>query len=130
MSEKGILVELTTLLLPGLNDDENGLLGMVQFIANDIGKHTPWHISRFHPTYKMTDRPPTPVSSLEKAYKIGKEAGLRYVYTGNVPGLPSENTWCHHCNALLIERYGYQTQNFLKDQGACPECRTPAHGIF
>ncbi len=130
MNEMGILVELTTLLIPGLNDDESELLGMAQFIANDIGKQTPWHISRFHPTYKMTDRPPTPVSTLEKAYKIGKEAGLRYVYTGNVAGLSSENTYCHHCDTLLIERYGYQTLNFLNEQGTCPECSTRVHGIF
>ncbi len=130
MSKMGILVELTTLLIPGLNDDENDLQGMAQFIADDIGKRTPWHISRFHPTYKMTDRAPTPVASLENAYRIGKETGLRYVYTGNVAGLSSENTHCHHCDSLLIERYGYQTLSFLNEQGACPECSTPVHGIF
>ncbi len=126
----GLLVELTTLLIPGLNDDDNDLQGLAQFIADDIGKQTPWHISRFHPTYQMLDRPPTPVSSLEKAYKIGKDAGLRYVYTGNVAGLSSENTWCHHCNTLLIERYGYQTLNFLNEQNSCPKCGTHIHGLF
>jgi pyruvate formate lyase activating enzyme len=130
MKKMGILIELTTLLIPGLNDKEGDLVDMSRFIANDIGTQTPWHISRFHPTYKMMDLPPTPVSILQKAYNIGKTAGLQYVYTGNIPGLASENTYCHKCNALLIERYGYQIKNFLKNKSACPDCGTHAYGIY
>ncbi len=130
MLDLGILVELTTLLIPGLNDDKKELTAMAEYIAKDLGKETPWHISRFHPCYRLTDRPSTPVSSLMKAFEAGKSAGLRYVYTGNVPGLVSENTFCHSCNALLVKRHGYQIENRLLLGGACPECKTIAHGIY
>ena len=130
MLDLGILVELTTLLIPGLNDDKKELTAMAGYIAQDLGKETPWHISRFHPCYRMTDRPSTPVSSLMTAFEAGKNAGLYYVYTGNVPGLPSENTFCRSCKALLVKRHGYQIENRLLLGGACPECKTIAHGIY
>ncbi len=130
MKDMGILVEITTLLIPGLNDDKNDLAAMADYIANDLGKETPWHISRFHPCYKMMDRPATPVRSLEKAYEAGKAAGLWYVYIGNVPGQSSENTYCHSCNKLLVKRSGYQIENYLIEKGKCPECNTPAYGIY
>lgn len=130
MKTMGILVELTTLLIPGLNDDEEELNAMARYIANDLGKETPWHISRFHPCYRMTDRPATPISALEKAYAAGKAAGLRYVYIGNVPGQSSENTYCHSCNELLVRRHGYQIKSFFKEQGRCPGCGTMAHGVY
>ncbi len=130
MLDMGILVELTTLLIPGLNDDKKELTAMAEYIARDLGKETPWHISRFHPCYRMTDRPATPVSSLMTAFEAGKNAGLYYVYTGNVPGLLSENTFCRSCKALLVKRHGYQIENRLLPGGACPECQTIAHGIY
>ena len=130
MLDLGILVELTTLLIPGLNDDKKELIAMAEYIAQDLGEKTPWHISRFHPCYRMTDRPSTPVSSLMSAFEAGKAAGLRYVYTGNAPGLVSENTFCHSCKALLIKRHGYQIESRLLSGGACPECKTIAHGIY
>ena len=130
MLDQGILVELTTLLIPGLNDDKKELMAMAEYIAKDLGKETPWHISRFHPCYRMTDRPSTPVSSLMTAFEAGKNAGLYYVYTGNVPGLLSENTFCRSCKALLVKRHGYQIENRLLLGGACPECHTIAHGIY
>ena len=130
MKNLGILVEITTLLIPGLNDAEDDIQAMADYIANDLGCETPWHISRFHPCYNMMDRPATPVLTLEKAYKAGKAAGLRYVYIGNVAGQSSENTYCHSCNALLVRRAGYQIKNFLLKQGKCPECNTIAYGIY
>lgn len=130
MKDMGILVEITTLLIPGLNDDENEIGAMAEYIANELGAETPWHISRFHPCYNMTDRSATPVSALGKAYAAGKAAGLRYVYLGNVSGQSSENTYCHSCNALLIRRAGYQIENYLLKQGKCPECDTIAYGIY
>lgn len=130
MKDMGILVEITTLLIPGLNDDKNEINAMAEFIANDVGEETPWHISRFHPCYNMTDRPATSVSSLETAYEAGKKAGLRYVYIGNVPGQSSENTHCHSCKELLVKRYAYTIKNFLKKDGKCPKCGALAHGIY
>lgn len=130
MKDMGILVEITTLLIPGLNDDEKDLNIMADFLANDVGPETPWHISRFHPCYRMTDRPSTPVSSLENAYEAGIAAGLRYVYIGNVPGNSSENTYCHSCKELLVKRNAYQVKNYLQENGKCPQCNTMVHGIY
>ena len=130
MKELGILVEITTLLIPGLNDDKDDINAMADYIANDLGQETPWHISRFHPCYNMMDRPPTPVLALEKAYEAGKAAGLRYVYIGNVSGQSSENTYCHSCNELLVKRAAWQIESFLKEQGKCPRCDTIAYGIY
>jgi pyruvate formate lyase activating enzyme len=123
------LVEVTTLIIPGLNDDPEELRRLAGFIADDLGPETPWHISRFHPTYKLTDRPPTPVETLITASEIGKQAGLQYVYMGNVPGRGGESTYCHQCGALLIERLGFTVvRNIIQDNG-CPECRTPVYGV-
>ncbi len=130
MKDAGVLVELTTLLIPELNDSKKEITAMAGYIANTLGNKTPWHISRFHPCHEMTDRPPTPVSSLENAYEIGKAAGLFYVYIGNVPGTDLENTHCHSCNELLIKRFGYQTQVFMKDNEKCPKCGTHCFGLF
>ncbi len=130
MKARDILLEITTLLIPGLNDDMKGITAMSEFIAKTLGRDTPWHISRFHPSYKMMDRPPTPVSSLEKVYDAGKTAGLKYVYIGNVAGRSSENTYCHSCHTLLVERTGYQVKSYLKKGGKCPECNSTAWGIY
>ncbi|MFH2057566.1 MAG: AmmeMemoRadiSam system radical SAM enzyme [Pseudomonadota bacterium] len=134
MKEMGILVEITTLLIPGLNDDSDHINAMACFIANDLGPETPWHISRFHPSYQMTNRPVTSVASLEKAYDAGKAAGLRYVYIGNLAGHASENTHCHVCNKLLVQRHGYQIKNNLTHAmsgvGRCPDCDTMVHGLY
>lgn len=130
MKDRGILLEVTTLIIPGLNDDPEELTRLAGFIADDLGPETPWHISRFHPTYLLTDRPPTPVGTLQRARDIGVQAGLRYVYMGNVPGEAGENTLCHHCGAMLIERLGFAVRrnNVLRD-GGCPDCGTPVHGV-
>ncbi len=130
MKAMGILVEITTLLIPGLNDDPDDIEAMAKFIANEVGRETPWHISRFHPCYKMTDRPSTPVSNLEKAYETGKSAGLKYVYIGNVPGKSWENTFCHSCGELLIERYAYNIKNHMKEKSKCPVCDTILYGVY
>ncbi|WP_457552905.1 AmmeMemoRadiSam system radical SAM enzyme [Desulfobacula sp.] len=130
MKDMGILVEITTLLIPGLNDDETEICAMAEFIATDLGRETPWHISRFHPSYHMMDRPVTPVLSLEKAYEAGKSAGLSYVYIGNVPGQLLENTYCPSCNELLVKRYAYQVENYVKDNGKCPQCDALVYGIY
>ena len=129
MKSLNILVEVTTLLIPGLNDDPGELQALAQFIAADLGVETPWHISRFRPTYKLRDRPVTPLESLKTAREIGLAAGLKYVYTGNVPGENGENTFCSGCGRLLIERWGFQVRANHLVTGHCPHCSTALHGI-
>lgn len=128
MKRLGIWVEVTTLLIPGANDDPGELRELAGFIANDLGVETPWHISRFHPTYKLTDRPSTSWESLEAAGQIGRAAGLRYVYIGNVPGR-GETTYCHQCGAALVERFGFQVMTNHIRHGQCAKCRTAAAGL-
>ncbi|MBF0201280.1 MAG: AmmeMemoRadiSam system radical SAM enzyme, partial [Desulfamplus sp.] len=130
MKSLGILVEVTTLIIPGLNDSPRDLGEMARFIVKELGEETPWHLSRFHPCYQMTDRNATPISTLQDASAMGRDAGLRYVYTGNVPGLNSENTFCHHCGKLLIQRHSYTIKNHMTPEGACPQCGTELYGIF
>ncbi len=129
MKALGILVEVTTLLIPGLNDDPDELKQLAAFIAEDLGVETPWHISRFHPTYKMTDRSITPVNAILQARKTGLEAGLRYVYSGNIHGESGEDTVCYHCGNILIKRHGYHILDNRITDGYCPFCRTPIDGI-
>jgi len=106
MKQLGVWVELTTLIIPTINDSEDDLRRLAEFIVS-IGREIPWHVSRFHPTYKMNNLPPTPVRSVIKARQIGLEIGLRYVYTGNIQGDDGENTYCYNCGKSLIERRGY-----------------------
>ena len=129
MKEKGIWVEITTLLIPTLNDSEEELQDVAKFIAG-LGVETPWHISRFHPQFKMQNLPVTPLSSLHRAVKIGKQAGLKYVYSGNVPGDEGENTYCFNCGNLLIERYGYKINSINLKGNKCPKCGTELEGVF
>ena len=129
MKEVGIWVEITTLLIPTLNDSEEELKDIAGFIAS-LGKETPWHISRFHPQFKRQDLPPTPLSSLHRAVEIGKQAGLKYVYCGNAPGDKGENTYCFNCRHLLIERYGFRIINFNLNGNKCSNCGSVLEGIF
>jgi len=128
MKELGIWLEVTTLLIPGLNDDPAELTEMVRFLSL-LGPETPWHISRFHPAYRLMDRPVTPIRTLENARDIGLKGGLQYVYLGNVPGDAGENTYCRQCRALLIERYGFTIQNRGLERGNCATCGTVMAGV-
>jgi len=117
-----IWLEVTTLIVPNENDSEDELKRLAEFLVTKAGADVPWHISRFHPQYKYLDSIPTPLESLQRAYEIGKAAGLHYVYLGNVPGSRTESTYCYKCDRLLIERLGYGTKkNDIKD-GCCPDC--------
>jgi pyruvate formate lyase activating enzyme len=129
MKELGIWVEVTTLLIPGLNDEEEELGELAAFIVS-LGAETPWHISRFHPQYRMTETPPTPASSIHRAAEIGRSAGLKYVYCGNLPGDAGENTFCAGCGRLLIRRSGFSVERLDVKGSACPGCGTPLDGIF
>ena len=129
MKALGIWMEITTLLVPTLNDSEEELKDIAEFIVS-LGTETPWHISRFHPLFKKRDLPVTPVSSLHKAVKIGKQAGLKYVYSGNVPGDKGENTYCFNCHKLLIERYGFKILKINLSGNQCINCGAVLEGIF
>jgi pyruvate formate lyase activating enzyme len=130
MASMGVFVEVTTLIVPGLNDAPDELNALALFLVNDLGPDTPWHISRFHPTYRLTDRPPTPVKTLRAAREIGLRAGLRHVYTGNVPGDTGENTFCPACGAALIERWGFQVVALRVKDGRCAECGAEIAGVW
>ena len=129
MKTLGVFVEVTTLLIPGLNDDEGELRDLAGFISGGLGPETPWHISRFHPTYRLTDRPSTPVETLIRARQIGLNAGLRYVYTGNVPGENGENTFCPGCGEKIIERWGFSIQSYRLKNGRCALCGAIIDGV-
>lgn len=127
--KQGIWVELTTLIIPGLNDSDAELQGLASFIVANLGIDTPWHVSQFYPTYRLTDLPRTPVTTLRRARDIGLAAGLNYVYEGNVPGEGGENTCCPSCSNVLIKRYGYAIKTDRISNGACPDCGIAIAGI-
>src|SRR5512132_2128262 len=121
--ERGIWLEVLTLVIPGFNDSEEELRRAASTIAS-ISKDIPWHVTAFHPDYKMNDRGATPASKIVRAAEIGAEEGLRFVYAGNVPGRVGEweNTRCPECRATVIERYGFRVLANRLSAGACPKC--------
>ena len=128
MKKLGIWIEVTTLVVPGENDEEEELTQIARFIR-EVDPDIPWHISRFHPDYEYTDARPTPIKTLRKAFEIGKKEGLRYIYIGNVWG-EAEDTMCPHCHKVLIPRQGYYIgENRLKDS-TCPYCGERIAGVF
>lgn len=129
MRSLGIWVEVTTLLIPGLNDSRDELQQIANFIVG-VDPGMPWHISRFYPTYRMTDRPPTSPASVQKARQIGLDMGVHYVYTGNLLGDDGESTFCHQCGERLIHRIGYQVRQNRIHAGCCPECGLKVPGVW
>ena len=129
MKELNIWVEVTTLVIPGLNDDPAELSRLATFIATDLGPETPWHVSRFHPTYRLMDRKATPTETLLRAREIGLAAGLNYVYTGNIPGQGGEDTLCPGCGQTVIARRGFQITAKQVEAGRCRGCGTAIDGI-
>jgi pyruvate formate lyase activating enzyme len=130
LARSGVWVEIVTLLVPGFNDDEGELRRMTAFLA-DVSQDLPWHVTAFHQDYQMTDAPNTTAAMLLRAAQIGREAGLRYVYAGNLPGRVGEleHTHCHGCGERLIARYGYLIQQYrLTRDGVCPSCSTAVPG--
>jgi pyruvate formate lyase activating enzyme len=120
MKKAGIWIEVTTLIVPGLNDSEEEIKDIAEFLAG-VDNGIPWHVSRFHPQYRMEERAATPFGILNRAYEIGREAGLQYVYIGNVPGRGSD-TKCPKCGMLLLQRSGFSVlKNEIRD-GKCPKC--------
>jgi len=129
MKRGGVMVEVTTLIIPGLNDDRALLEALADFLAVELGPDTPWHISRFHPTYRLTDRGATPEKTLVEARRIGLEAGLHHVYIGNVPGSNGESTSCPGCERMVIERVGYQIRGYHLEDGRCTFCGESVAGV-
>jgi len=129
MKTLGVWVEVTTLIIPGLNDGSSELQDIARFI-NSVGLEIPWHVSRFYPAYQMLDRPQTPLETLNLACDIGREEGLQYVYQGNVPTEEGENTYCHNCGRRVIERYGLQRIKNHLEKGKCPDCGTKLAGVL
>ena len=125
----GIWIELTTLVIPRYNDSEDEFKAITRFIKNDLGTETPWHVSAFYPTYKLTDVSRTPAKTLQRAREIGFEEGLRYVYTGNIPGEDGENTYCWSCKKLVVGRYGYTISEYNIKDGACLFCGAIIDGV-
>ncbi|MFQ5901888.1 MAG: AmmeMemoRadiSam system radical SAM enzyme [Thermodesulfobacteriota bacterium] len=129
MKEIGMWVEVTTLIIPTKNDSEEELKDIARFICG-IDPDIPWHISAFYPTYKMTNLPRTPASTIGRAREIGLEEGLRFVYSGNLPGDIGESTYCYNCKKPLIERYGFFIKGYhLREDSCCPNCKTFIEGI-
>ena len=127
MKKLGIWVEVTTLLVPDQNDSDKELKAITEFIAS-VGIEIPWHISRFHPDYKYLDSVPTTIDTLRKAKTIGEDAGLRYIYLGNV--VEGNNTYCYSCNNLLVKRTVFDTAEYNIKNKKCPKCNTDIEGVF
>ncbi|MCM8778493.1 MAG: AmmeMemoRadiSam system radical SAM enzyme [Candidatus Omnitrophica bacterium] len=128
MKKMNIWLEVTTLLIPGLNDSEEEMRKCAEFVLS-LSKDTPWHISRFYPHYRMRHISPTPLTLLEKARNIGLALGLRYVYTGNVPGDEGENTYCYNCREVVIRRYGFEILEYNINNSCCKFCKTSIVGV-
>ncbi len=125
----GIWLEVTTLLIPGYNDDPDELRRLAAFIHDELGAQTPWHVTGYYPAYRM-DAPPTPAETLQRASRIGYEAGLQQIYQGNRPGSGGDDTLCPGCGATVIARSGFSVRSNVLDEGHCPECRQEIPGVW
>jgi pyruvate formate lyase activating enzyme len=130
LKQRGIWVEIVTLVIPGFNDSDEELTGIAEFLAS-VDPDIPWHITAYHEDYRMNN-PATQTSHLLRAYEIGRRAGLRYIYPGNIPGAfgDKEGTHCPKCNALVIGRSGFRVTSYRLVDGQCPECSTPIPGVW
>ena len=131
LKQLDVWVEVITLVVPGMNDSEDELRQTADFLA-DVSPEIPWHVTAFHPTYKMTEPGRTPAETLRRAYETGKRAGLQFVYTGNLPGVleECENTCCPQCHAELISRRGFHVRRNAMDGSCCPSCGTRIAGVW
>lgn len=129
MKENGVWVEVTTLVIPGYNDSDRILADIAEFLAS-VSPEIPWHVTQYYPTYKLNDKPRTPVATLRRARDIGLKSGLKYVYEGNVPGEGRENTYCPACGILIIRRRGFSIMENKLSAGKCPDCAYPVAGVW
>lgn len=129
MKERGVWVEITTLIIPGYNDSERVLNGIIDFILS-VDNSIPWHVTRFHPTHKLIKAESTPLETLQLARNTGMKKGLKFVYEGNTRAGSGESTYCYECNSLLIERAGFSIYNNRLKDGKCPECKAFIEGVW
>ncbi len=130
MKECGVLLEVTNLLIPTLNDSEEETRQLCEWVVEHLGNQTPIHFSRFFPQNKLKHLPPTPEETILSARQIAIEAGLHFVYVGNMSDGAGENTWCPNCETLLIQRRGFEVLNNVLENGCCPTCAAPIHGLW
>jgi len=126
---RGVHVEITTLVIPTVNDSDAVLRGIAERMAGDLGRHVPWHVSAYYPAYRF-GAPPTPLHTLERAWEIGRAAGLHHVYTGNAPGHEYSNTYCPGCGILLIRRWGFDVVENRLRVGHCSRCGQAIAGVW
>jgi pyruvate formate lyase activating enzyme len=125
-----VWLEIVVLLIPTLNDSEAEVRDLARWVKRNLGPDVPVHFTRFHPTYRLTDLPPTPVPTIERAWSTARAEGLHYVYVGNVPGHPGESTVCPGCGEPLIRRIGFRILDNRLDDGACPDCGRAIPGVW
>jgi pyruvate formate lyase activating enzyme len=126
----GVWLEIVVLLIPTLNDSEAEVRDLARWVKATLGADVPVHFTRFHPTYRLTDLPPTPVATLERAWNVARAEGLDFVYLGNVPGHPGESTRCPGCGAVLVKRLGFTVLDNRLVDGACPDCHRTIPGVW
>lgn len=126
---RNVHLELTTLVIPTVNDNPDTLKNIAERINHELGPEVPWHVTAYRPAYRFT-APPTPLSTLEMAWRIGKQVGLKYVYTGNIPDQQHNHTYCPSCSTLLIQRMGFDILQNRVHQGRCPQCGTAIEGVW
>jgi pyruvate formate lyase activating enzyme len=130
LKKQDLWTEIVYLVIPGQNDDPGELKDLCKWIVGELGPDTPLHFTRFHPQYRLKNLPSTPLATLKRAREIGLESGIHYVYTGNVPGDPGENTYCPGCRSLLIKRVGFSVLENRVDAGRCPDCGQTIAGVW
>ncbi len=130
LAKAGLWTEVVTLVIPTVNDSEREVRSICRFVKGEVGAGTPVHFTRFHPTYRLANLPPTPVATLERAREIALAEGLPYAYVGNVPGHPGESTYCPGCGGRLIRRVGMATLENRLVGGACPGCGRAIPGVW
>lgn len=129
--ETTVWLEITTLLIPGLNDSDEEIEKMTQWVVENLGSDVPWHFTAFHPDWRMRDIPATPRETLARARRIAMKNGVRYAFTGNIHDPAGHSTYCHNCRTLLIGRDGYEITNWrLSPDGKCDNCAAPCAGVF
>ncbi len=130
LRQENMWTEIVYLVIPGQNDDPKELTELCAWIRTELGQDVPVHFTRFHPQYRLTNLPPTPIATLKKAREIGLDAGLHFVYTGNIPGDPGENTYCPNCKKILIRRVGFSILEMRIKNGRCPDCSAVIAGVW
>jgi pyruvate formate lyase activating enzyme len=130
ITASGVWLEVVVLLVPGLNDSEDEVRALSAWVKQHLGAEVPLHFTRFHPTYRLTNLPPTPVTTLERAWRAATAEGLKFVYLGNVPGHPGENTVCPGCGEVVIRRMGFRILDNRLEDGRCRSCRRAIPGVW